>query len=332
VDSSHGFEQALPTEMALIDFQKAVEILKTEDVLGIPTETVYGLAARIDSEVALKKIFVTKQRPFFDPLIVHLAPSFDPRDYTTQWTQLYEALCEKFWPGPLTLIAPKNGRISDLITAGLPDVGLRMPSHPLTEKLIEAVGVALAAPSANMFKKTSPTTARHVEEEFGGRVNVLDGGPSQVGVESTVVRYDETEKKLSLLRPGFISKSQLEDVARKFSIKVEPGTSKSAPGQMQAHYQPKAPVVLEYTNESALSRSHRILLEQRLEKTNLHWNIFPLLSPPEMVARTLYSRLRDLSKEGNAAIWIPCPPEFKDLESWTAVLDRLHRAASLILH
>jgi L-threonylcarbamoyladenylate synthase len=316
--------------MAIVDFDHSLEILKSEDVLGLPTETVYGLAARIDSEKALRKIFSTKKRPFFDPLIVHLAEDFSPRDLTSEWSPLYEALAEKFWPGPLTLIAPKNQRISDLITAGLPDVGLRKPSHPLAQKVLKALGIPLAAPSANMFGKTSPTAAAHVEEEFQGKVAVLDGGGAEIGVESTVVRYEPTEKTLFILRPGFISKRKLMEVAKDFSVKVTEGASAASPGQLKAHYQPKAPVVLEFTEDTELSSSRKTFLEERLEKKNLRWQTLKLPEKPEWAARVLYGQLRELSREENSAIWIPSS-KVHQKEEWVMILDRLTRAASLVV-
>lgn len=317
----------------VIEFQKALEVLQNGEVLGIPTETVYGLAARIDSEDALKKIFSTKQRPFFDPLIVHLSSEMNPRSWTSAWPEIYQALIEKFWPGPLTLIAPKNERISDLITSGLPDVGLRSPDHALTQKLISALGIPVAAPSANMFGKTSPTRADHVVSEFGGTVPVLDGGPCPVGVESTVISFDPTQKVLTVLRPGFVSKADLISIAEKFNVRVESGTSQAAPGQLKAHYQPKAPVVLQFTDVGELTAKDKKNLEEKLGKGPLDWKVLKVDVSPALAARELYSQLRVLSEGGaNPGIWIPVHPKLKNEDAWQMVVDRLQRAASLILY
>lgn len=331
MDSALGFKQALPAEMAIVDFDQALQVLKSGNVLGVPTETVYGLAARIDSEDALKKIFETKKRPFFDPLIVHLATSMDAKDFTQDWPELYKKLAERFWPGPLTLIAPKNGRISDLITAGLPDVGLRSPNHPLTQKLIDRLGVPVAAPSANMFGKTSPTTSSHVETELGGQICVLDGGQSDVGLESTVVKYDNAQSTLFVLRPGFISRTDLEEVCESFSVDVKPGTSKAAPGQLKAHYQPNAPVVVQFTEKEELKTSEREEFEERLQRQGLKWSTLKLPSSATLSARMLYILLREHSQDSDSAIWIPLHPKVLKDPSWEMIIDRLSRAASLII-
>lgn len=315
--------------MALVGFEDALSVLTAGEVLGLPTETVYGLAARIDREEALHKIFQTKQRPFFDPLIVHLSESMNPKDFTIEWPEVYQRLAQEFWPGPLTLIALKKQSVSDLITAGLPRVGLRMPSHPVALKLISALGVPVAAPSANMFGKTSPTKAIHVEEEFMGKVSVIDGGSSEVGLESSVVGLS-ADNTLEILRPGIISRSQLEKVCSPLGIKVFSGTSQAAPGQLKTHYQPNAPVVLDLKSKS-LSMSQTKEFEERLKIKNKSWKELYLNDNPTLAARELYSQLRDLSNSSeNSAIWIPLDPRLKDKPEWEMIFNRLERAASFI--
>ncbi len=318
--------------MAIVEFEKALDLLKNGEVVGIPTETVYGLAARIDNGAALKKIFTTKKRPFFDPLIVHLSQGMDPRDYTLKWPPLYIELAKQFWPGPLTLIAPKNKKISDLITSGLPDVGLRSPNHALTNKLIDELGVPVAAPSANLFGKTSPTKPNDVIEEFAGSVAVLEGGDTTIGLESTVVSLDESEKRLFVLRPGFITRLDLESVCQTFGVSVESGHSKAAPGQLKVHYQPKAPVVLEFTKNLELTHEQKNKMEQKISSSiPLEWRTLKLSDSPVIAARHLYSLLRENSQGQNPAIWIPLDPNTKNDPHWEMIIDRLQRAASLIL-
>lgn len=330
MDSSGRFEQALQPEMAIVDFEQALNILKSGNVLGLPTETVYGLAARIDSEESLNKIFHTKRRPFFDPLIVHISPSMNPEDYTLEWPEIYKQLADEFWPGPLTLIARKKESLSDLITAGLPRVGLRMPSHPIAQKLITELGVPLAAPSANMFGKTSPTQAFHVEEEFKGAVPVIDGGASEVGLESTVVGFENDKNILEVLRPGMISRDQIQKVCRPLGIKVVTGQSQAAPGQLKTHYQPNAPVILDLKSQS-LSPDLIKRFEEKLGVEDKVWKELRLNSDPTLAARELYSQLRDLSHPFNeSAIWIPLDPHLKDQSEWEMIFNRLERAASYI--
>jgi len=317
--------------MSLVSIDQALQVLSSGEVLGLPTETVYGLAARIDSESALKKIFATKQRPFFDPLIVHLSQNMDPKDFCLDWPQIYQALTKKFWPGPLTLIAPKNKKISNLITAGLPNVGLRSPNHPIAQELIQKFGIPLAAPSANMFGKTSPTKAEHVLKEFLGKVPVLDGGPCIGGVESTVAYFNEGLSQLEILRPGLISIDQLREVAKDFTLQVVYGSSSSAPGQLKTHYQPNCPVVLQFTKDKDLTEESQRGFEKQLgSESALQWKTLVIESDPRLAARNLYSQLREQSESPASALWIPLPPEVQTDEEWRMILDRLGRAASIV--
>jgi len=193
-----------------VELDKARELLLSGEVVAIPTETVYGLGGWIYSEEGLRKIFSTKERPFFDPLIVHIDSIEKAKSLTSEWTNVHQILAESCWPGPLTLIAKKNTKVSSLITSGLDSVGLRCPKHELTLKLLSRIDGGVAAPSANKFGKTSPTSATHVEGEFGDAVAVLDGGASQIGIESTVVgvRSDCVE----IFRPGFFTAKMLKEI------------------------------------------------------------------------------------------------------------------------
>ena len=225
----------------ILQIEKAIQLLKNGDVVGIPTETVYGLAAAIHSEIGIKKIFSTKQRPFFDPLIVHVASLDQAKACTSSWSKLTAALAQSFWPGPLTLVLPKSAIISDLITSGLPSVGLRWPRNEITELIINELGVPVAAPSANKFGRTSPTKASHVREEFQNEVFVVDGEDSQIGIESTVLSVkNEGEKyKLAILRKGAVLQSQLDRVLQKNSFNytwAEAVDKSESPGNMKSQF------------------------------------------------------------------------------------------------
>lgn len=242
---------------------RAVELLRAHEPVAVPTETVYGLAARFDDAEALRRVFACKGRPLTDPLIVHVAPLgaepvaalhalgvVDETRLSVRARALVTALAEAFWPGPLTLVLPRGARVPDLATAGLDTVAVRVPRHPLTLALLAAVGAPLCAPSANRFGRVSPTDAEAVRKELGSRVAlVLDGGPCAVGVESTVVRVAHDGARLTLLRPGGVSAEALCVVAGEDVI-IEaargdgggPGAQPS-PGLLESHYAPSKPVV-----------------------------------------------------------------------------------------
>lgn len=319
--------------MAFVDFETAFRLLNSKDVVAIPTETVYGLGGKIDDEDALKKIFSTKKRPFFDPLIVHLSLDMSPTDYSTDWPPIYSLLVQKFWPGPLTLIAPKKSIVSDLITAGLTEVGLRCPNHPLTQKLIAKLGVPLAAPSANLFGQTSPTEAKHVESEFSGSVAVLDGGPCEIGLESTVVRYDFLKKELQILRPGFISITELKKVCNAESVSVVSAQSPVSPGQLKHHYQPKAPLVLIYINRPNLGISPDQIheFEKKLGVSESQPITLNLSGAPEQIARRLYADLRHYSQTEKALLIAQIEITKKQDPNWSMIIDRLEKASTLVL-
>ena len=210
--------------MSESQIQKAVRLLKDEDVVAFPTETVFGLGARIDSDAAVKKIFFTKERPYFDPLIVHVSSIEQAKSCTTDFSHLAAVLAEAFWPGPLTLVLPKSDLISDVITSGLPNVGIRFPSHKIALEIISGVGIPIASPSANKFGRTSPTQANHVRQEFGDQVFVVESNASEIGIESTVLAVktvDNNSFQLCILRKGFITFSQIDAVLKKSSLNYQ---------------------------------------------------------------------------------------------------------------
>lgn len=327
----------------------AVTLLNSGDVVAMPTETVYGLAARIDSESAIKKIFSIKERPFFDPLIVHVS-SFDQAKACAQnWNAMTELLAQNFWPGPLTLVVPKSSLISDLITSGLASVGLRWPAHAVAQMLIEKTGVPLAAPSANKFGRTSPTKAQHVTEEFGGEVFVIESIPSEIGIESTVlsVKTENGAFELSILRKGAVLFSQLERVLQKsgLSYRWVNSDKKESPGHMKHHYMPSVPLVICRDASLKLSELTKVLNEklhqlpdevEGVKMVKPHGEIkniefLRLNAKPEVAARELYSQLRSVSARKPDIICFIQAPE-QGGEMWESVFDRLYKAASLILN
>lgn len=328
---------------------KATQLLKQNEAVAIPTETVYGLAARIDSEEAIKKIFSVKQRPFFDPLIVHVASLEQAQTCVSEWTELSEALAKKFWPGPLTLVLPKSDKISDLITSGLTSVGLRWPQHPIAQQLINSVGVPLAAPSANKFGKTSPTKAQHVREEFGDSVFVVEGDSSQIGIESTVlsVKKQESIYQLSILRKGAVLKSQIDSFLKstKFIYEwVEIIDKKESPGHMKHHYMPNIPFVICRNTQMKVSELSIELNKKLLELPDVVEGVkivkpkseikkiefLKLSTDPVQAARELYSQLRAASLRKPDALCFIQTPQLNG-EMWDSIFDRLYKAASLIL-
>lgn len=306
----------------MISSKSAIDILNQNQVVALPTETVYGLAARIDSESALRLIFSTKERPFFDPLIVHVSSIEMAKNYVNEWPEIAQILAEKFWPGPLTMVLPKNEKVNPLITSGLESVGLRFPRHPAILEIIESLQVPLAAPSANLFGKTSPTEAAHVIKEFQGKVPVLDGGPCEVGLESTVIGV--IEDKIVIYRPGRISAKDIEKALEdnNLQIKIESAPSQSAPGQLENHYMPEVPLVLAGQRkglENFLEANLKLRIDECAE--------LEINESAEIFARKLYSELRNLSQKSKALFVIK--DEKLEDPLWEAIWDRLHKAASL---
>lgn len=293
----------------------AADLLKSGDVVAIPTETVYGLAGSIESEAGLKKIFSTKERPFFDPLIVHVNSIEMAKSLTIAWNPICEALAKTFWPGPLTLVVKKNDQVSDLITAGLDSVGIRWPSHPVAQEVIKATGAPLAAPSANKFMRTSPTTREHVMEEFGDAVMALEGGKSEVGIESTVIGV--FSEKVEIYRPGMITQEDLQRALLKSGIAAEVSHAPSpvAPGQLKHHYMPKIPVSLHW------DRPNGATIE---EKSFALWRP----TDPVEAARELYGFFRQAEKDDKENIVIELNSKLKQDSRWAGILNRLDKAKS----
>ena len=299
----------------------AAALLRSGQLVAFPTETVYGLGANGLDAAAVDRIFSAKGRPAASPLIVHVASVEMARDLTLQWPPQAETLARKFWPGPLTLVLRKHPSIPDRVTAGLDTVGLRMPSHPIALDLIRAAGVPLAAPSANRFGELSPTTADHVRSAFGDAVAmVLDGGPSSVGIESTVLSL--AGSGAVLLRPGMISRAEIEaEIGPVASAGAPNSGSHASPGLHPRHYSPRTPLLLiESGQPPASGRGALLWIHQSASAVRL----VHMPADPDAYAAALYATLHSLDAEGWDWIAVERPPPEA---RWAAVLDRLTRAA-----
>lgn len=327
---------------------RPLKLLKNDDIVAIPTETVYGLAASIYSDKALKKIFAVKSRPFFDPLIVHISSIEEAKKLVLSWPLAAQVLAEKFWPGPLTIVLEKNDKVSDLITSGLTSVALRVPNHKLTLELIKKAGVPLAAPSANKFGKTSPTTAKHVYEEFvDDDIYVVDGGPCEVGLESTVLSISQKNSiaEIALLRSGHVKLSEIKACLENHNIQVlvlDVVDKKSSPGMMKHHYMPKIPLIF-LNDEDDLIENKLELIKLKFENmpslvegvtiskpsTINTWIELSLAQSPQNAARELYSKLRECGSSQSDIIFFK-KKKYQTGEEWEALLERLTKASTLI--
>lgn len=327
--------------------ERAAEILREGGLVAFPTETVYGLGALGLDPAAVEKIFAAKGRPHSDPLILHVGDEAWVRDLVRELPPAAVTLMDAFWPGPLTLVLPKSERVPDLVTAGRDSVAVRMPAHPVAQELIRWVGQPVAAPSANLFSRPSPTTAAHVLQDLDGRIDaVLDGGPTDVGVESTVL--DLRGEDPVILRPGGVTRVDLERVLGRpvrqigETETVAEDEAAPSPGLLTRHYSPRAEVFLYDGPDDAVIAAMRQLAEEATSGTETALLVFtediePLgavpctvidlgsREHPEEAARGLYAAFRDLDKHGIARVGIRLAPPGG---LGDAVNDRLRRAAS----
>ena len=322
------------------DLARAAEILRAGGLVALPTETVYGLGANaLDSE-AVARIFAAKERPSWDPVIVHISDNSQLEQITAQIPPAAQALMQAFWPGPLTLLLPRSAKVPDTVTAGRPLVGVRMPAHPVAFELIRLAGVPIAAPSANRFGHISPTTAAHVLHDLDGRIDaVIDAGPTQHGLESTVL--DPTQSPIVVYRPGAITLEQIRAVAGSAILYQAPPmdslpeAAMPSPGVGIRHYAPRAKLILVEATAAALqdaAANHTggtlgILLPEEFSstlKTEAHIFNWGRWSAPEELAARLYAGLRELDQKGCTVILAPLP-EPGGLGA--ALRDRLEKAA-----
>ena len=312
---------------------QAAQALRAGDLVGIPTETVYGLAADASSDAAVAKIYAAKGRPADHPLIVHVASNAQVPLYAAHVPEFAQRLIDAFWPGPLTLILPRRPGVAAAAAGGQDSIGLRCPSHPVAQALLHACGLGLAAPSANRFGRVSPTTAEHVQAELGGELLVLDGGPCPVGIESTIV--DCTRGAPVVLRPGQITREQLQAACGQVMRSPDDVNSAAprASGTLESHYAPQAKVRLMTSDEltqrlQALGvHANNLALWSRKRPHDLgagvHWRAQPALA--EDAAQQLFATLRELDARGVQQIWVELPP---NTAQWEGVRDRLTRAAA----
>lgn len=310
---------------------RAVALLRAGALVAFPTETVYGLGADASNGAAVARIFAAKGRPADHPLIVHLADFEQVERWAREIPAAAVTLARRFWPGPMTLILPRAAAVLDVVTGGQDTVGLRVPSHPLAQELLRAFGGGIAGPSANRFGRISPTTAAHVREELGDRVNlILDGGPCEVGIESTIV--DLSTGQPALLRPGRITVTQLE-AALGAPLRRPSAASPRVSGSLAAHYAPAKPmdlVAAEHMDEH-LAACRRDGVRGRIAvyafdapraDVDLLWRA----APPDSddYAHDLYAVLREFDTSSCTRIVVAAPPE---APQWSGIQDRLRRAA-----
>lgn len=310
------------------DLDTALAALRAGEVIGLPTETVYGLAADARNSGAVAKIFALKGRPADHPLIVHLAEAANLSDWASTVPETAEKLACAFWPGPLTLILHKRGDVPTAVTGGQDTVGLRCPAHPLALELLRAFGGGLAAPSANRFGHVSPTSAQHVRDEFGDAVPiVLEGGDCDVGIESTIV--DLSGALPRILRPGRISQEQIEAVIGAVAFGGD-ASSPRASGTLDKHYAPRTATHLLARAQVLASAREQGALGKRVLVLAL--DVLPgdceglaLPARADAYAHGLYAALRELDARHAHLLLVERPPEG---EAWIAVQDRLRRSAA----
>ena len=343
------------------NLRQAADAIRSGGLVAMPTETVYGLAGNAFAPEALARIFETKERPTFDPLIIHVGIGakslfalqrmklLDLRGFSPQAHERADRLIQKFWPGPLTLVLPKDAAVPDLATSGLGTVALRMPRHPVAQMLIAACGAPLAAPSANRFGRISPTTAQHVMDELGDRIEfILDGGACEIGVESTVLAIGE-DGVLSLLRPGGVSRDEIENCAGcevTIQSSISPGALQG-PGMLESHYAPTKPFhvlgrdtrfpvieaegpigLLLFKSEIGLSLDEQTSVTSlsRLTGRRVLARILTSTGDLREAAQNLFAEMRFLDHSEAVAIFSEPCPSTEGLGH--AITDRMKRAAA----
>lgn len=291
------------------ELARAAELIRNGRLVAFPTETVYGLGANALDTQAVRRIYEAKQRPWASPLIVHVSDEAMARSVTAEWPDTAHQLAERFWPGPLTIVVKKAAIVPDLVTAGLDSVGVRVPSQPIALELIRCAGVPIAAPSANRFGQLSPTTAEHVRMSLGDRVEmILDAGPTQVGIESTVVSLRRNPP--AILRPGMITPQELEDATGlRWERELDMPHVSESPGLQARHYAPRTPFYV---------------LEPGAMRPAGKGRVIEMPADPGAYAAKLYAELHAADQQGWSWIAVEKPPETPE---WAGILDRLRRAS-----
>lgn len=306
---------------SMLDLSTYIKLIRSGEVVAFPTETVYGLGADAWNPSAIRKVFEVKGRPSDNPLIVHIANSEEVHNFADKVPDSAQRLMDGFWPGPLTIVLKKKPKVLDLITAGLDTVALRMPDHPLAFEFISKTG-PLVAPSANRSGKPSPTKAEHVRADFGDNFPVIDGGATEVGLESTVV--DLTSEFPLILRPGIIGEEELGSV---LNMEVRVASSEEekprSPGQKYSHYKPQASV--KYGRIGDPKNNTLYLVQNEFEKSE---NIISYNGDLSLLSKELYDRFRQADLEGFSAIFIENIDEHKKNypSFYSALLNRIQKA------
>jgi len=307
------------------DVRRAADILKRGGLVAFPTETVYGLGADASNAQAVARLYAVKGRPADHPVIVHFAGSDQAFAWAREVPDAARRLAVRFWPGPLTLILKRSQLAQDFVTGGQDAVGLRVPSHPVARELLKEFKKGVAAPSANRFGLVSPTTAAHVREDLGDDVDlVLEGGPSEIGIESTIL--DLSGARAVLLRPGGISQEELSRSGIEFAARTADSPRHS--GGLERHYSPRTPARLVPTHAldkviSSTANRIAVLAFSRPDERVDYWLRMP--REPAAYAQRLYAALRELDSAACEAILVEAPPEAPE---WAAVHDRLRRACA----
>jgi L-threonylcarbamoyladenylate synthase len=310
------------------DVALAASLLKEGKLVAIPTETVYGLAVNALDPDAIAKIYEAKDRPSFNPLIVHVASIKEAKKYVTEFPKIAEKIAEAFWPGSISLLLPKNSIIPDLTTAGLPSVVIRVPNHPLTLELLNSLDFPLAAPSANISNTVSPTTAKHVQLGLGSKIEyILDGGKSAIGLESTILAIEQ--ENLVILREGGISR---EDILAKTGIKVSSSSSDQiqSPGNLKRHYSTIKPLyIVQDINKHINSNPNGSYSALLFEEKNVQCQSLLLSKTYTMseIANNLFDYMRRADNDSSDYILIE---PIKEIGIGRAIADRIARAASVI--
>jgi L-threonylcarbamoyladenylate synthase len=292
------------------ELARAADLIRNGGLVAFPTETVYGLGANALDAQAVQRIYDAKGRPSSSPLIVHVADEAMAKSIAGEWPAIAHVLAARFWPGPLTLVVKKSSAVPHAVTAGLDSVGIRVPAHPVALDLIRRAGVPIAAPSANRFTQISPTTAEHVRRSLGDCVDmILDEGPTQVGIESTVVAL--TREPPAVLRPGMISQLDLEAATGvRWENRMASRDSSESPGLHPRHYAPRTPLYVLEPGERRPAGSGRVI---------------DLPEDPDSYAKALYAELHKADTEAWDWIGVEKPP---DTPEWAGILDRIQRAST----
>jgi len=309
-----------------LPYDRAVALLRAGELVAFPTETVYGLGADASNPEAVHKIFAAKHRPTNHPLIVHLADVAQLQDWACEIPEEAKVLAKAFWPGPMTLILKKHSHMPDAATGGQDTVGLRIPDHPVALEMLRAFGGGVAGPSANRFGHVSPTTAQHVRDEFGDAVSlVLDGGPSEVGIESTII--DLSRNEIVILRPGMIGARAIGAVLGKMPRgRVANEHAPRVSGSLSAHYAPRTRMRFASREEIAAASHDCAVLSHASEyPQNRYAMCIEAPFDPAGYARELYANLRALDVSGAREILVEALPTDQD---WDAIHDRLGRAVT----